>query len=206
MVGKNKRQIKDITFVQPLEGEVYFYAPIAYATYLQNPQEKERKLVFEDSDLALAGKLKLIFEREKMTWFEIKEERARAPTKNEHYFALYYYPHRLVASCLRMNFSINHQTSSLDEKATLQSITKMFDFIVNEDQTRNADIVDTRPQSAYESIAGEPYEEPEPVTAVAPAAEEPHKEPEPVTIVAIAAVEPNKEVQAIPAAAPAANT
>ena len=70
MFGKSKRQIKDVTFVQPLKGEVYFYTPIAYATNLQNSKEREGKQVFIDSDLALAGKLKLIFEREKMTWFE----------------------------------------------------------------------------------------------------------------------------------------
>ena len=32
MFGKSKRQIKNVTFVQPLKGEVYFYTPIAYAT------------------------------------------------------------------------------------------------------------------------------------------------------------------------------
>jgi hypothetical protein len=52
------------------------------------------KQVFTDSDLALAGKLKLIFEREKMTWFEIREEKSKTPFKNERFFALYYYPHR----------------------------------------------------------------------------------------------------------------
>jgi hypothetical protein len=65
MFGKSKRQIKNVTFVQPHEGEVYFYTPIAYATNLRDSKEKEGKQVFTDSDLALAGKLKLIFEREK---------------------------------------------------------------------------------------------------------------------------------------------
>src|SRR3989337_4065359 len=95
MFGKTKRQIKDVTFVQPLKSEIYFYTPIAYATNLKNSNGKK---VFTDSDLALAGKLKLIFEREKMTWFEIREEKSKTPLKNEHFFALYHYPHRLVAS------------------------------------------------------------------------------------------------------------
>ena len=74
MFGKNKRQLENVTFVQPLNGEAYFYTPIAYTTNLQNSKENEGKQVFTDSDLALAGKLKLIFEREMMTWFEIREE------------------------------------------------------------------------------------------------------------------------------------
>ena len=78
MFGKSgKRQIEDVTFVQPLKSEMYFYTPIAYATNLKDSEEKKGKQVFTDSDLAIAGKLKLIFEREKMTWFEIKEEKAR---------------------------------------------------------------------------------------------------------------------------------
>jgi len=126
MFGKSKRQTKNVTFVQPLKGEAYFYTPIAYDTNLQDSKEKERKQVFKDSDLALAGKLKLIFKREKMTWFEIREEKSPAPSKDEHFFALYYYPHRLVAG----------QASPFEEKATLEDIRKLFDFFVNEDQTR----------------------------------------------------------------------
>lgn len=157
MFGKSKRQIKDVTFVQPLKGEVYFYTPIAYATNLQNSKEREGKQVFIDSDLALAGKLKLIFEREKMTWFEIREEKSTTPSKGERLFALYYYPHRLVAS----------RVSSSDEKATLQDIKKLFDFIVTEDQTRFAEVQQTQSPSAYGSIAGEPREESEAIPIVA---------------------------------------
>ena len=142
MFGKSKRQIKNVTFVQPLKGEVYFYTPIAYATALQNSNEKERKQVFNDSDLALAGKLKLIFEREKMTWFEIREEKSTTPSKIERWFALYYYPHRLVAG----------RVSSFEEKATLQDIDKLFDFIVTKDQTRLAEIHQSQSPSAYGSV------------------------------------------------------
>ena len=81
MFGKNKRQIKNVTFVQPLKGEAYFYTPIAYSTNLQTPKEKKGTNVFNDSDLALAGKLKLIIEREKMNWFEVKEEKSTTPIK-----------------------------------------------------------------------------------------------------------------------------
>jgi hypothetical protein len=118
MFGKNKRQVKNVTFVQPPKGEAYFYTPIAYAANLQNSKEKEEP-VFNDSDLALAGKLKLIFEREKMTWFEIKEEKSTTPLKNEHFFALYYYPHRLVTS----------RASAFDEEATLNEIKSLFGFL-----------------------------------------------------------------------------
>ncbi len=141
MFGKSKRQIKNVTFVQPLKGEVYFFTPIAYATYMQNSKEKEGKQVFQDSDLALAGKLKLIFEREKMSWFEIREEKSTI-SKDEHFFALYYYPHRLVAS----------RIPSFDESSTLQDIKKLFDFIVTEDQPRLAEVPQTRSLSAYRSI------------------------------------------------------
>jgi hypothetical protein len=160
MFGKSKRQIKNVTFVQPLKGEVYFYTPIAYATSLpQNTKEKERK-VFNDSDLALAGKLKLIFEREKMTWFEIKEENSTTPSKEERWFALYYYPHRLVAS----------RISSFAEKATLQDIDKLFNFIVTKDQTRLAEVQQTQSPSAYGSVAE--------LQSQLPSADEPAAEPQ----------------------------
>jgi len=183
MFGKSKRQIKDVTFVQPLKGEVYFYTPIAYATDLQDSSEKQGKQVFKDSDLALAGKLKLIFEREKMTWFEIKEEKSTTSLKDEHFFALYYYPHRLVAS----------RTSQIDEKASLQNIRKLFDFIVTENQTRCAEVRQIRPQSAYEPIPEQPYEEPE---ATPSTTEETSDESEVVTI---ATAETSEETQTIPA-------
>ena len=148
MFGKSKRQIENVTFVQPLKGEVYFYTPIATATNLHNSKE-EGKLVFHDSDLALAGKLKLIFEREKMIWFEIKEEKSSTQAKDELCFVLYYYPHRLVSG----------RTSSVDEKATLQDIKKLFDFIVTEDQIRFAEVKQTQSPSAYGSIPEKPLEE-----------------------------------------------
>jgi hypothetical protein len=156
MFGKNKRQVKNVTFVQPPKGEAYFYTPIAYAANLQNSKEKEEP-VFNDSDLALAGKLKLIFEREKMTWFEIKEEKSTTPLKNEHFFALYYYPHRLVTS----------RVSAFDEKATLNEIKSLFDFFVTEDQNRFAEVQQPQLPSAYGCIAGESNEKSDAVTIVA---------------------------------------
>jgi len=154
MFGKSKRQIKNVTFVQPLNGEAYFYTPIAYAT------EKEGRQVFVDSELALAGKLKLIFEREKMIWFEIREENSTTQSKEERMFVMYYFPHRLVAS----------RASSFDEKATLQDIKKLFDFIVTEDQTRPAEVQQSQSPSAYGSVAEEPREESEAIPIVASAA------------------------------------
>jgi hypothetical protein len=151
MFGQSKRQVKDVTFVQPLEGEVYFYTPIAYSTKMNNSKGKEEREIFTDSDLALAGKLKLIFAREKMIWFEIKEEKSTTPSSYERIFALYYYPHRLVAS--RTKFS--------DEKVTLQDVKRMFDFIVTEDQPRLADVRQPQLQLAYGSIAEELREEAE---------------------------------------------
>ena len=161
MFGKSKRQIKNVTFVQPLKGEAYFYTPIAYATNLQNSKEKEGKQVFNDSELALAGKLKLIFEREKMTWFEIREEKSTTPSRNERLFVLYYFPHRLVAG----------RASSFDEKTTLQDIKKLFDFIVTEDQTRPAEVQQSQSPSAYWSVAEESLEESEAIPIVASAAQ-----------------------------------
>ncbi len=163
MFGRSKRQIKSVTFVQPAKGEAYFYTPIAYATNLRNSKEIEGKQVFTDSDLALAGKLKLIFERENMTWFEIKEETSTSPSKDKRLFALYYYPHRLVTS----------RASPFDEKATLQDIKKLFDFIVTEEQTRFAEVQQTQSPSAYGSLVGESHKEPEPIPIIA---EEPHDE------------------------------
>jgi hypothetical protein len=148
MFGKSKRQTKNVTFVQPPKGEAYFYTPIAYSSNLRNSNGKDGKQVFKDADLALAGKLKLIFEREMMTWFEIKEKKSTTPFKNEHFFALYYYPHRLVAS----------RASSFDEKATLQDIKKLFDFFVTEDQTRFATVQQTQSPSAYGCIPEETRE------------------------------------------------
>jgi hypothetical protein len=197
MFGKSKRQIKNVTFVQPHKGEVYFYTPIAYATNFRDSKEKEGKQVFTDADLALAGKLKLIFEREKMTWFKIKEEKSTTPLKDEHFFALYYYPRRLVES----------RAYSSDEKATLQDIKKLFDFIVTEDQIRFAEVQRTKSPSAYAPITREPNEEPEAVSAVTA---EPDEESEDVSTVAtesneeseavsIVTAEPNEQLQAIPA-------
>ena len=160
-----------MTFVQPIKGEAYFFTPIAYATDLNNSKEKEAKLVFKDSDLALAGKLKLIFEREMMTWFEIREEKSITPSKDEHFFALYYYPHRLVM----------HRDSRFDEKATLQDMRKMFDFIMTEDQPRLAEVRQPRSPSAYPSIAEMLREKSDSITVVA---EEPSEEPEPIPVAA----------------------
>ena len=170
MFGKSKRQIKDVTFVQPLKGEVYFYTPIAYATDLQDSKEEKGTQVFKDSELALAGKLKLIFERENMTWFEIREEKSTTPSEDEHFFALYYYPHRLVAS----------RFSPLDEKATLEDIKRLFDFIVTEDQTRLAEVHQPKMPSAYASIAEMLREESDATTLMA---EEPYEESEAVPTV-----------------------
>jgi hypothetical protein len=171
MFGKEKRQIRNVTFVQPLEGEAYFHTSIAFSTNLQNSKEKKGKQVFNDSDLALAGKLKLIFEREKMNWFEVREEKSTTQSEDQHFFELYYYPHRLVA----------HRTSHFDEKATLQDIKELFDFIVTEDQNRFAEVRQTQSPSAYGSIAGETREEPEAISVIT---EEAREEPEAVTIVA----------------------
>lgn len=190
MFGKSKRQIENVTFVQPLRGEVYFYTPIAYSTNLQDSKEKEGKQVFNDSDLALAGKLKLIFEREKMTWFEIKEKKSTT-SKDRHIFALYYYPHRLVSR------RASTWTSTFDEKTTLKNIKKLFDFIVTEDQTRFAEVQQTRLPSAYETITGELHEESEALTIAA--AGEPPEESEALTIAA--AGEPPEESEALPTVA-----
>ena len=157
MFGKSKRQIENVTFVQPLKGEVYFHTPIAFS------KEEKGTQVFKDSDLALAGKLKLIFEREKMTWFEIKEEKSSIPSKGEYCFALYYYPHRLVAS----------RSPSFEEKVTLQDIKKMFDFIVTEDQTRLAEVRQGQLLIAYGAIVEKLLEE---TDATALMAEEPYEE------------------------------
>ena len=177
MFGKSKRQIENVTFVQPRKGEVYFYTPIAYATRLQDSKEKEGKQVFTDPELALAGKLKLIFEREKMTWFKIKEEKSTTPDKVEHFFVLYYYPRRLVQSRAR----------AIDEKATLQDIKNLFDFIVTEEQIRFAEVKKAKTPSAYAPFTKEPNEEPE---------AEPKRESEPVSIAAA----PSEESEAIPTA------
>jgi hypothetical protein len=162
MFGRSKRQIDNVTFVQPLKGEVYFYTPIAFS------KEQNGKQVFTDSDLALAGKLKLIFEREKMIWFEIREEKSPTSLKGEHFFALYYYPHRLVRS----------RATSFEEKVTLQEIRKMFDFIVTEDQTRLADVRQGQLLLAYGSIIEELLEETDVATFMT---EKPYEESDDIT-------------------------
>ncbi|MGB9841484.1 MAG: hypothetical protein ACPLKZ_02040 [Candidatus Bathyarchaeales archaeon] len=129
MFGRNKRRIRDVTFVQPVKGDAFFCTPIAYAVGSNGSK------VFTDSDLALAGKLKLIFEREKMTWMEIKEEKAGS----EHYFALYYYPKRLVTE----------RAPCSEEKATLAEIKKLFDFFVTHELVRPADVQKPKSPSAY---------------------------------------------------------
>jgi hypothetical protein len=154
MFGKSKRQIKNVIFVQPPKGEAYFYAPIAHSTNLRNSREKNEKQVFKDSDLALAGKLKLIFEREKKCWFEIKEEESQTSPKNEHFFALYYYPHRLVAS----------RDPQFDMTATLQNIKELFDFIVTKEQNRSVQVRQSKMPLAYISVEEEPNEESEAIT------------------------------------------
>jgi hypothetical protein len=141
MFGSDKKQIRNVTFVQPLEGEAYFYTPIAYSIKIQNSKE-DSKQVFRDPDLALAGKLKLIFEREKMVWFEVKEEKAPTQTKDERLFALYYYPHRLVSG----------RNSSIDEQATLNEVQRLFDFVLTKEQTRFAEVQQPKSPSPYGSL------------------------------------------------------
>jgi hypothetical protein len=80
-----------------------------------------------------------------MVWFEIKEETIKTSSKEQRLFALYYYPHRLVAS----------RASSFAEKATLQEIKKLFSFFVTEDQTRFAKIQQKKSLLVFGSIAGE---------------------------------------------------
>ena len=80
MFGSDKKPTRPVTFVQPLQGEAYFCTPIAYSIKLLN-SKGDGKQVFKDSDLALAGKIKLIFEREKMNWFEVREE--KSPTAKD---------------------------------------------------------------------------------------------------------------------------
>lgn len=157
MFRRKKRQIENITFVQPLKGEVYFYTPIAYSTKLENSGEKNEMQIFKDSDLALAGKLKLIFEREKMNWFEIREEKSTTSSKSEHFFALYFYPHRLVAG----------RNPPFDEKATMQNIEELFDFIVTKEQHRPAEVKLTKTPLAYSSVEEEPYDKYEAITLIA---------------------------------------
>ena len=159
MFGKNKKQTPtevhlEVNFVQPHKGEAYFYTPIAHAAC---QDQKERKPVFTDYDLSLAGKLKLIFEREKMSWFEVKEE--TAPLKNDHYFTLYYFPHRLVS----------RRASSREEKATLEDIRKLFEFFITQAQTRLAEIQQIPSPTASGFIAEETGNEPEVVSIVAAA-------------------------------------
>jgi hypothetical protein len=157
MFGKGKRQIKNVIFVQPPKGEAYFYTPIAYSTNLPLSKEKNEKQVFTDSDLALVGKLKLIFEREKKCWFEIKEEKSPGSPKNEHYFALYFYPQRLVAS----------RDPPFDVTATLQNIKELFDFIVTEEQNRSVEVHQSKMPLAYTSVEEEVNEESEAITMTA---------------------------------------
>ncbi len=157
MFGKSKRQIDNVTFVQPLKGEVYFYTPIAYSTNLWNSREKKEMQIFKDSDLALAGKLKLIFEREKIRWFEIREEKSATSLKNEHFFALYFYPQRLVAS----------RSPSFDVNATLQKIKELFNFIVAEEQNRSVEVHRSKIPLAYTSLDEQLREESESITMIA---------------------------------------
>lgn len=156
MFGKRKRQVKNVMFVQPPKGEAYFYTPLAYATTIPNSKE-EGKEVFKDSDLALAGKLKLIFEREKMIWFEIKEKKLKTSFGASRFFGLYYYPHRLVKT----------RSTLPSEKATLTEIRALFEFFVTEEQNRPAKVQQNDSPSAYGWIIGESQEKSEPVTIIA---------------------------------------
>jgi hypothetical protein len=155
MFGKNKKQPTqtnlEVNFVQPHKGEAYFYAPIAHSSF-----QEERKQVFTDFDLSLAGKLKLIFEREHMNWFEVREETAQL--KSDHYFTLYYFPHRLVA----------RRASFREEKATLEDVRKLFEFFITQAQTRLAEVQQIPSPTASGFIAEE-TQEPEVVSIFAAA-------------------------------------
>ena len=114
-----------------------------------------------------------------------REEKSTTPSKDEHFFSLYYYPHRLVA----------RRASLCDEKATLQDIKELFDFIVTEDQTRFAEVWQTQSPSEYGAIVGEPREESETVSI---AAVEPCEEPpETVSIVAVKPIEESETVSIV---------
>jgi hypothetical protein len=77
---------------------------------------------------------------------------------------------------------VSSRASFFEEKATLQEIKKMFDFIVTEDQTRLAEVQQIQSPKAYRSITEELPEETDAVTIVA--AEEPIKELEAIPIAA----------------------
>jgi hypothetical protein len=175
MFGKNKRQIENVTFVQPLEGEAYFHTPIAYSTNLPSAKGQQ---VFKDSDLALVGKLKLIFERENMVWFEVREEKS---LEKERVFVMYYFPRRLVTS----------RAYPYDEKATLRDIKKLFDFIVTEAQTRPAEVQPLQMPSVYPSLS-EQYRE---TDTVPTEIEEPHEETDTVPT---EIEEPHEETDTVP--------
>ena len=141
MFGNDKKPLRPVTFVQPLQGESYFCTPIAYSVKLPNTKE-DGKQVFRDSDLALAGKIKLIFEREKMNWFEVREEKSPTQTKQQRMFQLYYFPHRLVSG----------RMLTVNEQATLIEVQRLFDFILTKDQTRFAEVEQLKSPSPYGSI------------------------------------------------------
>ena len=77
---------------------------------------------------------------------------------------------------------MSSRASFFEEKATLQEIKKMFDFIVTEDQMRLAEVQQIQSPKAYRSIEEELPEEKDAVTIAA--AEEPIKELEAIPIVA----------------------
>ena len=140
MFGNDKKTPRPVTFVQPLQGEAFFVTPIAYSIKMSN-SKGDGKQVFRDSDLALAGKIKLIFEREKMNWFEVREE--KSPTaKDGRLFQLYYFPHRLVSG----------RTLTVNEQATLHEVQRLFDFVLTKDQTRFAEVEQLKSPSPYGSI------------------------------------------------------
>jgi len=140
MFGNEKKPTRPVTFVQPLQGEAYFCTPICYSIKMSN-SKGDGKQVFKDSDLALAGKIKLIFEREKMNWFEVREE--KSPTaKDGRLFQLYYFPHRLVSG----------RTLTMNEQATLNEVQRLFDFILTKDQTRFAEVEQLKSPSPYGSV------------------------------------------------------
>jgi len=135
----------EITFVQPLDGECYFYTEIASSMdskFDKDSKPDQRTQVYLDKDLALIGKLKLIFEREKMTWFEIKEE--KSSFNNHRWYMLHYYPRRMLEA-QRESTTKNNEKSKIKrdlethESKTLKRIEEMFSYLLQKEQTISAE-------------------------------------------------------------------
>jgi len=127
MFGRKKLDAKSIHITWD-GNKPRYHALLCISLFLGGKKESNRE--FTKEDLRLVGGIKLRIEREKMTWWEVKEEPGA--------FYLYYYPDIYLEAAKIRDKELHKDVPGWGEKEapkdttlTLEGIAKMFNAMVN---------------------------------------------------------------------------